>query len=53
MYKAYNDLKLLLVFQDIENKNIIRIIDIDALQNSLRLLETHLSYSFVVFCHQS
>jgi len=67
IYKAYNDLKILLIsllkrilkpyymkkiFDDISNKNIINVIDIEVLQNSLRLPETHLPCNSVDFGHQ-
>jgi hypothetical protein len=40
------------IFQDIKNKNIIRIVDIEALQNSLKLPETYLSHNCFDFGHQ-
>lgn len=67
IYKAYNDLKILLIsllkrilkpyymkkiFEDISNKNIIRLIDIELLQNSLKLPETHLPCNSVDFGQQ-
>jgi len=40
------------IFDDISNKNIINVIDIEVLQNSLRLPETHLPCNSVDFGHQ-